>query len=383
MTSLPWGSGPAQLATLREARAVRMNDTCWCRSGRKHKKCHWRREHSVPLKLHEADEIKRSLLFPRGARCQFHGAAGACMSPAIKSHLVGKSAALRPIAEDEHVYSVAASVSLLHKELLALRGTSRASVFPGFCAEHDRSLFSHVDNPTGPLDARAATLLSYRAVTKELWTLQQNLTFGLRSKEFLDRGRPLEEQVAIQNHLNLQAHHHAMGLGDLRPRKRRLEEALDVAGGGAPLQWRSFDLGVLLPVVGCGGYCCAVDFEGQGCTWHGGDPHTSSQVALLLHAVVPWQGTTHVVFGWIPDDAFALACNQVSDSFANLSLAQQQRSAVLFLFEVSENLFARMSWWDSLHQPVKSYLERRLRYGGSNDGHKNDCLLDRGVDLRL
>lgn len=303
-----------------------------------------------------------------------------CTSPPIRSHLVAQAAALRPIAEGGHIYEIAGHDSLQHEGLWKPQGVQRASVFPGFCQEHDQRIFREVDDPKGPINARSAGLLCYRAITRERWARERNLAFSLASKEFLDRGRSLDEQIAIQNYLNLQCYHSQLGIHD----DTRVTAALEALLLATPnsnqpgFHWHVTDLGIILPVVGCGGYCCAADFRGMKCRWHEGNRLTSGHIATLLHAVVPWQGTTKVVFGWL-DDGYTDTYQQVVASFATLDEGAQREAAVRFLFEVSENIFARKSWWDGLSADAKVRIQHRLITGGANEGHSQTCLLPDGV----
>ncbi len=274
--------------------------------------------------------------------------------------------------------------SLQEEAIFKLQGTREASIFPGFCAHHDGALFAAVDNPaSGTINREAALLICYRTLTKELWVKEQSLAFTLEGKTILDRGKPIAEQVAIQNLLNFQAHQHTLGIGDLARRKARLDSLLSSDGSSlaSSFAWFAADLGALIPVVGCGAFCCAGDFLGVECMWNHGNGFTSPETAVLIHGVVPWNGATSVVFGWLSDDTFATACSQVASSFSRLEVDSQRRAIIYFLFEVTENLFVRKSWWDALPDTTRTHLAGRLREGGTNDGHRVDCLVDRGHDL--
>ncbi|HEY0008341.1 MAG TPA: hypothetical protein VGB55_06435, partial [Tepidisphaeraceae bacterium] len=115
-----------------------------------------------------------------------------CQGDIIRAHSVARGGALKQIARDSRVYTVMNDLMTLKKnngvlvpELVVI---SKASTFTGFCATHDRDLFSPIENNPLQPTAHHAFLLAYRAVCRELFskTFQKGangLTLDIASKQ--------------------------------------------------------------------------------------------------------------------------------------------------------------------------------------------------------
>jgi hypothetical protein len=118
----------------------------------------------------EIHKIITSAKTAAGQQCLFVDRNGKrCRSEAINSHSLQRSGPLSEISENGHVIQVAprlAARASFEDGYFQRVGLRKASVFPGFCDEHDSKLFSDIEGQEFPLNQRAALLFSIRAFAK-------------------------------------------------------------------------------------------------------------------------------------------------------------------------------------------------------------------------
>src|ERR1700732_5200059 len=151
---------------------------CWCRSGKKYKFCHYRRERRPPINVYEVE--KKMLLEHKQGYCPYPKSAGDECSPGISNaHTVQRRGGLSAIGERGHVLSVKPSIGAMieHEGMPPPRrvGLGRASVFPGFCNKHDTAAFQRIESEDVAFDKHTALLCAYRAVAYERFAKQWQL----------------------------------------------------------------------------------------------------------------------------------------------------------------------------------------------------------------
>lgn len=186
---------------------IKPNDLCYCGSGRKYKKCHYRSDverdlttekiindfkktqiecekqiiqnnqiinslssldidfeedktrdnlekqyKETNIKIHNSRKkvVIKNCLFPN------------CKKKTIASHAISESCILKQLAENGHVYSYTKDATgVTH---MVKRGIHQATTFNGFCSEHDSKLFEKIDNLKTPFDDETLFLMSYRSL---------------------------------------------------------------------------------------------------------------------------------------------------------------------------------------------------------------------------
>jgi hypothetical protein len=116
-----------------------------------------------------------------------------CREPAIQAHSIQNAQVIELLQQGGHVYAwqPRSSASNLDVELRQI-GRNRASVFAGFCSQHDTEIFQPID--TRPLDCanhEQLFLLAYRGITCELhaimtWSVQLQSLYKARIERGLD-----------------------------------------------------------------------------------------------------------------------------------------------------------------------------------------------------
>jgi hypothetical protein len=125
-------------------------------------------------------------------QCLFHDHSGRrCREEAIQSHSLQRSGPLASISESGHVIKIGSMLRaqpIENRSLFERVGLSNASVFPGFCATHDNTLFSELEGDRLEFSKRTGVLVSIRAISMELYKklhmveLQNNIIAALEAK---------------------------------------------------------------------------------------------------------------------------------------------------------------------------------------------------------
>lgn len=123
-------------------------------------------------------------------RCLYYGVDGKrCKNQAIKSHSLQRKGPLQAISEHGHVIKIGHSLKAKpfeSRELFELTGVKKASTFPGFCSEHDTSLFSEIEGRKVDLCEQTALLLFIRSIAIEHY--KKKLTTSLYRNMFEQLG---------------------------------------------------------------------------------------------------------------------------------------------------------------------------------------------------
>jgi len=348
-----------KIDSIRPVETMGVYELCWCRSGKKYKWCHFRRDRQQPINAY-ATEAKMLAELREGFCSYPDPAADPCSSTIAKSHSVQKRGGLSAIAENGHVLTVKPTI----KELIKtdghpqprLVGVNNASVFPGFCGKHDTSVFKAVEGKSLSLDENAAFLLSYRAIAYESFAKQVQVKHIEILRE-TDRGRSFATQAALQMMLcDMLAGVH-LGLKDMARWKGQFDERL-ISGSRKGFHFTAVRFDGILPIVACCAFHPEFDFSGRALQDLGKDGVDMDHIALTVTA---FEDQTVAVFGWIGDETGP--AQDLTNSFFELSDAEKADALVRLLFIHAENLFIRPSWWDALPDSDKAALTALILSG--------------------
>jgi hypothetical protein len=139
------------------------------------------------------------------------GDRGDCDGQIVEAHTVPRTQ-LRKIAVDGHVYDFRATAGDLYRNdgeyVVAKRGIGQFSVLNFFCSEHDRDIFSHLENDELVFDDHQLVLLHYRAMGAELYKKMNavNVTRFLVERLKGKRDRDTAEKLRFTKALDEQTH---------------------------------------------------------------------------------------------------------------------------------------------------------------------------------
>ena len=329
------------------------NELCWCRSGRKWKNCHRDRGKERAQNVNQLLNLIRQEQH-RGHCAHPEASKEMCSGKVTGTHTIQKEGGLRAIAEDGHVISIKKAAFGIPKNegeiVPVLEGINRASIFPGFCNNHDAT-FRPAEQSTVSLGPEVAFLLSYRAIVYERFIKEA----ALRSIEVLrqeaDKGLPFSEQINIQDLLYHQEFGIKQGLEDLKACNAMFDSAYRASLFG--FTFVAVEFSIVLPVVSCGAF--HPDFDLYGEALQPLSPATRlDQLAVNLTVL---NDRSVLLLGWVGSGGSA---KSFASSYARLPRQDKANTAVRLAIEYGENTYARPSWWNNLPRTVRDQVVASL-----------------------
>lgn len=350
------------------------NEQCWCMSGQKYKRCHFRREQQTPPNIFQVEA--KMLKELRDGYCSYPDpSADPCSATITNAHTIQRQGGLAAIAEDGHVLTVKPSM----KAMIETNGNpsprrigiGKASVFPGFCNKHDTSVFRTIEDKSLNLNSDAAFLLSYRAIAYERFAKDAQLR-GLRVQRELDKGMPFPMQARIQSELNLVQNGIEIGMNDMDQWKAEFDTRL-LSGNRDRFHFFGVIFDSLLPVVACSAFHPEYDFNGTALQRLGRRGAKFDHLTITLTA---FEGNSVAVLGWIGEHDGPAAA--LTDSFAKLDDGRKADALIRLLFVHTDNIFLRQSWWEALGVDARAEFQALIRSGTPAAERKGRDLLDDG-----
>ena len=252
-------------------------------------------------------------------------------------------------------------------------GISKASTFTGFCKLHDDITFAPVEKYSFQSNAEHTFLLSYRALCHEFFIKKVGLDFILPYQQRnLDRGKNIQEQYRIQEHIYALKGGFALGMRDISRYKMEYDNALCVKDfsdthyyiirlSNAPDFLCS---GVILP-----------EYSFDGKVLQRLSP-TALQFDHLAFSLIATDKGGAAIFSWHGESS---AAEKLVKSLEALSDSELPHALVRFAFETFENVFASPDWWEQLRKEEQQELLTRQLSGMASSERTPDCLVDDGV----
>lgn len=335
--------------------------SCWCRSGKKYKFCHYRREQQAPINIYESEQ-EMLRVFTQGY-CSYPKSPDDECTPGISNaHTVQRRGGLSAIAEAGHVLTVKPSMHgmIEHEGTPPPRriGVSQASVFPGFCNKHDTAAFRRIEGKEVTFDKLTALLFAYRAVAYERFAKEALLKTIAILRE-MDRGQPLWKQTLIQQHVHALGWGTNIGMHDVEVWKADYDSRI-LSGVPDGFSFYAVRFDRVLPIVGCGAFHPEFDLLGNALQRLGRRPFEFEHLALNITA---YGHQTVVFFGWFGEPGGPAAT--FVKSFEALSRDRMADAIVRIAFEQMENIYLRPSWWEALPSSDQAALLQHVLSGNS------------------
>jgi hypothetical protein len=240
------------------------NDPCWCGSGKKIKKCHLDRADLPRMPLSEGLDALREA--KRSTECNSPEVLHIdCTGDPVDSHTISKSLGLRRLSTNNHVLALKHDISTLKRTggqaEIGEVSINKMSVFPGFCAFHDKALFAPIEDRPFAGTAEQCALLSYRALARE----RHSKIAGSYVNEALkgaDRGTSVAAQVAIQSFLADYGTGLAAAAADLEPGMASYHQAV-VTGDYSAFSSLILELPEQFPMLCSLGHMPSEDWGGR------------------------------------------------------------------------------------------------------------------------
>ncbi len=336
------------------------NHKCWCGSGKKYKNCHLNRSKAEPFQIWEGNK-KRQKAFGKKYCMAPPEYKHSCKKQIVQAHSVAKSSCLKKICRsDGHVYQVKPSTDMLIKTngkiVPELEGINRASIFTGFCKFHDDAIFKPLEKEPFSGTPEQHFLLAYRAIARENF-LKISLNHFIPALREADRGRPVDEQMAIQNHIQLFESGTDAGVRSSSYYKKIVDKKL-VEQDFSSVRYYSIELKDVPDILCSGGIFPEYDFAGN-MLQDLSEVNTIPDMLTISSIATPTGGA--FIFVWFKEkeDRIVKFLKSLT-CFPELKIPD---ALVRLMFEQIENIFLAPNWWENLRDKEKSMLMERTLSG--------------------
>lgn len=173
----------------------------------------------------------------------------------------------------------------------------------------------------------------------------------------MDRGHSFSHQALIQKQLSIVIAGIEVGRKDMSAWTKQFDDRL-LSGKRSDFHFLAVKFDCVLPIVACGAFHPEFDLQGTALQKLGKTGIDLEHVTLTITA---FEGHTVAVLGWVGSEngaAFSL-----SQSFKNVSDERKADALLRLLFVHTDNLFLRMSWWNTLSEQEQAYLKGLIKSG--------------------
>lgn len=337
------------------------NDKCWCGSNLKFKRCHKDREREQPISKGEVIQYEQNI--SKREACYAPQELKLECTNIIKAHTVSKSSGLSDIADNtNHVLGLKQNLVSFQKSKGKLRferiGINKASTFRGFCAKHDKQLFSGFEDISFIGTQGQCTALTYRSVAKEIYAKENALEVAGFIKK-MDQGKPLIFQINIQEHnffyqLGLEA-----AINELYIIKNDVDSEL-LSRDNSSYNFLVIESSSPIPVVVSSVINPTQDFNGKPIQ---DLSDLSVKPEYLVFNAFSSAGKGFVVFSWLKK---AKIIDRFIQSLLSIDNSEMYSYLVNFFFSSAENSFISPSWWEDLSDIQRSKIEELFNIGSDS-----------------
>lgn len=328
------------------------NDPCWCNSGKKFKKCHLNRISEKRPEMWEVDEQFRKSFSKRYCSCP-DSMRNDCDGKIINAHTVSKGSSLKAISENGHVYGHKVSIKNIHGNNGYLKheliGINKASTFTGFCAHHDKTLFTAFEDQPFTATSEQIFLLTYRTISREYF----NKIAHSDSSSLLeqgDAGYDSSAQMSFQLFLKKYTDSLNLGVRDSEHHKNIFDDALSKRDFDK-IEYCLIKFDGLLPFQCSGSHYPTTDFQNKKLQ------QLDSQNILdcMSISIINDNAQSVIILSWLKDSRNT--CIEFMNALLSLDYIQLKNEIINYAFSYFENIYMKPSWWDTLGANEKKHLE--------------------------
>lgn len=284
-----------------------------------------------------------------------------CMAPqtdhagcVVSAHTMSLEAVLRKISENGHVYALNFSGRFSPDEPpieIKRLGLRDVSVFNGFCAKHDASLFSCLENESFCFTRQQLFMLAYRAAARECY-LKRKQCESLPTLEQIRTMHGITQQIAYTDEILIHQGASLRGAEECEALKAKLDCYL------MSESWdRMITYAILFPNAPCLAACFVFqpfhDLDGTQLQDYENLEAEMSQLAITVMSLK--QGAV-AIFSWLDS-----ANSAPRRFFESVLRSSNLTSAVIHsAIDNSENFALSPPWYESLSEIAKNYLLSRI-----------------------
>jgi hypothetical protein len=282
-----------------------------------------------------------------------------CSKKKPNCHTISKSASLKKIAVENHVYRVFPNDKNFYEQI----GINDATVFYGFCKKHDTEIFSLIENIQSSISSpRQLFLLAYRSLCLQLYKKRSSKLFV--SSEIISEKIPdrINHNLGIDTSIN-----------DLEFYKKIYDSIL-LETACERLTSILIKTNNITPVMGTGFIFPDIDLN-QNTVQDLGD-HLIRPKGFSINCVGS-PGNTEGIIALTATansrELLKLYCDQLELKDDN----EISEAIVKLLFLREENIVFGIDWWNNLSDTLKSVVKNMYFVHSSATRSDNDVLKER------
>jgi hypothetical protein len=225
----------------------------------------------------------------------------------------------------------------------------------GFCQAHDFSTFAPLETQSFGPTSEQAFLTAYRPLVKALYLKMRQLESLELSRE-ADKGRPLDEQLHIQEFIRLHGVGIRSAISDLTHHKTLFDADL-IARDFNHVRYVAIHLDRIPDMVCSGLTQPDHTFDG---TLIQDIADTENILHMIAFSLLVTEAGGAAIFAW--RDSSDAACSLLVDSLLSLRESDLPPALVRFALSKLENVFLRPSWWETLADGARRAMEDRINH---------------------
>lgn len=278
---------------------------------------------------------------------------GGCSGDIIAAHTLSAASMLRPISRDGHVYALRSNLyapSADGPATIGLLGIKNTSVFNGFCATHDKALFSPIEDEQFNCKPQQLFMHAYRAIAKESYLKRKQAEFPFLPVETIKNihGLPKELDLQFSEDALLSQAASLRGAEEIERTKAEMDKHLVAS------DWRRVMTTVIPfskpPTVVCNFvYSPDHDFGGN---YLQNFENWEADLSQLMVTIIPAPSGAFALLSHL--DTVNAAPRQLIESLT--SQADITSSLLWLVFCQTENFAISPTWYESLTQQQKQAI---------------------------
>ncbi len=326
---------------------IQRNAPCWCKSGKKYKKCHGHPSYTTQTPISQIiqdqkDRYTQNICY---APTKYHHE---CSSHIIQAHTISKSKNLAKIAQNEHVYSFMGSnfgqLIKTNGKITARRmSIKQASTFSGFCSKHDSEIFKPLDEDFD-LTLEKIFLNYYRTMVRELYLKEKNTSYQKTTMKNYDKGLSKIEQILYQTSLSRLSTGMDIGHRDLKIIKSNMDKNL-LSKNFSSMKYYAIIINKIPDIISTCVWVASSDFQGNSLVDLSDAEQYYNSICVSTLVLSGEQGL--ILFSW-DDELKSSECYKFIHSLHQLPSNHKIQACAYWLFACNENIFFSPEWWDLL-----------------------------------
>jgi len=290
-----------------------------------------------------------------------------CMAPyndheghIVSAHTLSVEAVLRKLSQDSHVYAASQVRNwTLAENPINIRklGIRDVSVFYGFCAKHDRELFSCIENEPFTFQPQQNFMLFYRATARECY-LKRKQYESIPSPEQIGAIHKIKGKLEYNEKILLFQRSSLRGAEEIEALKSKLDGYL------LRKEWGHLEMyPIFFPKPPCLAASALFQpfFDMDGIQLQD-VKNLKADMSTLAVSVIPYEQGGTAIFSWL-DTANAAPLR----FFTSVMQSRYLTSAIIHVvLDNSENFVISPEWYEKLPPETKQYIISRIRILDAN-----------------